>query len=86
MRGAGLYGSCAKGENTKDSDIDIWVKISNASELELARFSIDTTDYWQRTNNTINALLPPVYRGKHDDNGVYLKTAENHTEDKNPFT
>ncbi len=39
VRGVGMYGSCAKGENTKDSDIDIWVKISSTSELELARFS-----------------------------------------------
>jgi len=32
----GLYGSCAKGEDTEDSDIDLWIKVSNASEEKLA--------------------------------------------------
>ncbi len=36
VQSAGLYGSCAKGENTEDSDIDIWIKVSNASEEKLA--------------------------------------------------
>ena len=37
IRGAGIYGSCAKGENTEDSDIDIWVKIDKKDERELAK-------------------------------------------------
>jgi len=37
VRGAGIYGSCAKGENTEDSDIDIWVKIDKKDERELAK-------------------------------------------------
>jgi len=37
--GAGIYGSCAKGENTEDSDIDIWVKIDKRDEEELARLT-----------------------------------------------
>ena len=28
----GLYGSCAKGENTEDSDVDLWIRISEANE------------------------------------------------------
>ena len=36
VRSVGLYGSCAKGENTEDSDIDLWVRVSNVSEEKLA--------------------------------------------------
>ena len=36
VRSVGLYGSCAKGENTEDSDIDLWIKVSNVSEEKLA--------------------------------------------------
>jgi len=28
----GLYGSCAKGENTEDSDVDLWIRIGETSE------------------------------------------------------
>ena len=37
IRGAGIYGSCAKGENTEDSDMDIWVKIDIKDGEELAK-------------------------------------------------
>jgi len=36
VKSVGLYGSCAKGENTEDSDIDIWIRIKEANEEELA--------------------------------------------------
>ena len=39
VRGAGIYGSCAKGENTEDSDIDIWIKIDKTDEQELAKLT-----------------------------------------------
>lgn len=39
VAGAGIYGSCAKGENTEDSDIDIWVKIDKRDEEELAKLT-----------------------------------------------
>lgn len=32
IKSVGLYGSCAKGENTDDSDVDLWIKIGEASE------------------------------------------------------
>ena len=32
VRAAGLYGSCARGTNTSDSDIDVWVKVENADD------------------------------------------------------
>jgi len=39
VRGAGIYGSCAKGENTEDSDVDIWVKIDKRNEEDLAKLT-----------------------------------------------
>lgn len=39
VRSAGIYGSCTKGENTEDSDIDIWVKIDKRNEEELAKLT-----------------------------------------------
>lgn len=32
IRSVGLYGSCAKGENNDDSDVDLWIKIKETSE------------------------------------------------------
>ena len=37
VRGVGIYGSCTKGENTEDSDIDVWIKIDKTDERELAK-------------------------------------------------
>lgn len=36
VKSVGLYGSCANGENTEESDIDIWIRITRASEEEQA--------------------------------------------------
>jgi predicted nucleotidyltransferase/predicted DNA-binding transcriptional regulator len=36
IQAVGLYGSCVKGENTEDSDIDLWIKVSDVSEEKLA--------------------------------------------------
>lgn len=36
IKAVGLYGSCAKGENTEDSDIDLWVKVAKTSQEQLA--------------------------------------------------
>ena len=36
IQSVGLYGSCAKGENTDDSDVDLWIKITNVNEEKLA--------------------------------------------------
>jgi predicted nucleotidyltransferase len=33
---AGLYGSCARGENTEDSDVDLWVKVKDVEETRIA--------------------------------------------------
>jgi predicted nucleotidyltransferase len=32
----GLYGSCARGENTEDSDVDLWVRVKDVAESKLA--------------------------------------------------
>ncbi len=36
IKSVGLYGSCAKGENTEDSDIDLWIRIGETSEEKQA--------------------------------------------------
>jgi predicted nucleotidyltransferase len=39
VKGVGIYGSCAKGENSEDSDIDIWIKIDRTDEQRLAKMT-----------------------------------------------
>lgn len=39
VESVGLYGSCTKGENNTDSDIDIWIKIKATSDENLASLS-----------------------------------------------
>jgi len=41
VKGTGLYGSCVKGDNIEESDIDIWIKIETRNEEKLARFTSD---------------------------------------------
>lgn len=36
VEAVGLYGSCAKGENTDDSDVDLWIKIKSVSDEKAA--------------------------------------------------
>lgn len=36
VEAAGIYGSCAKGENTEDSDVDLWVKIKDVVDDKVA--------------------------------------------------
>jgi predicted nucleotidyltransferase len=36
VEAVGLYGSCAKGENTTESDVDLWIKIKEVSDEKLA--------------------------------------------------
>ncbi len=39
IEGVGLYGSCVKGTNIEDSDIDLWVKIKKVKEEELSKLT-----------------------------------------------
>jgi len=32
----GLYGSCARGENTEDSDVDLWVRVKDVDDTKIA--------------------------------------------------
>ena len=36
VESAGLYGSCAKGENTDESDVDLWIKVKDVSDEKAA--------------------------------------------------
>jgi predicted nucleotidyltransferase len=36
IKSVGLYGSCTKGENTEESDIDIWVKMDDVGDEKIA--------------------------------------------------
>ncbi|MEW6416866.1 MAG: nucleotidyltransferase domain-containing protein [Nitrospirota bacterium] len=36
IKSVGLYGSCAKGENNEDSDVDLWIMIGETSEEKQA--------------------------------------------------
>ncbi len=36
VEAAGLYGSCAKGENTDESDVDLWLKIKEVNDEKAA--------------------------------------------------
>ena len=39
VKGVGVYGSVAKGENTEDSDIDMWLLVSQSSHENLAKLT-----------------------------------------------
>ncbi len=41
VKSAGIYGSVAKGADTKESDIDIWIFIKKTSEERMARLSAE---------------------------------------------
>lgn len=49
VRAAGLYGSVVAGENTEDSDIDLWVLIRNTSDENIAKL----TNELKRKNGNI---------------------------------
>jgi len=51
VQAVGLYGSCAKGENIEDSDIDLWIKVSNVNEEKLASLT-------SRLNKEIKNIKP----------------------------
>lgn len=41
IKSVGLYGSCAKGENTEGSDVDLWIRIMEIDEEKLASLVSD---------------------------------------------
>jgi len=40
---AGLFGSCARGENKEESDVDLWVRIKDVKESEAASLTAALT-------------------------------------------
>lgn len=39
VKSAGIYGSCTKGRNSEDSDIDLWIWIEDSKVEELAKLT-----------------------------------------------
>ena len=38
---AGLYGSCAKGENNEESDVDVWIRLNEVEETKAAALTAE---------------------------------------------
>ncbi|MCP2520900.1 nucleotidyltransferase domain-containing protein [SCandidatus Aminicenantes bacterium Aminicenantia_JdfR_composite] len=53
IKGVGLYGSCVKGTNREDSDIDLWIKVEKVKEEELSKL----TNELKRKNERIKPLF-----------------------------
>lgn len=53
VQSVGLYGSCAKGENTEASDLDLWIRIKPTREADLARLTAEL----RRTMSGVNVLV-----------------------------
>ncbi|MBE0425450.1 MAG: nucleotidyltransferase domain-containing protein [Nitrospirae bacterium] len=45
----GLYGSCARDENTEDSDVDLWVRVKDVEESKIASL---TSEVNKKIKNT----------------------------------
>jgi len=41
VEAVGLFGSCTKGENTEDSDVDLWIKIKEVSDEKTASLTVE---------------------------------------------
>lgn len=41
VEAVGLYGSCAKGENTESSDVDIWLKIKEVGDTQVVSLTAE---------------------------------------------
>lgn len=51
VKSVGLYGSCSKGENTEESDIDIWVVVDDVGDEKIASLTSEI-------NKKINRAKP----------------------------
>jgi predicted nucleotidyltransferase len=56
IEAVGIYGSCAKGENTEKSDVDLWIKIKKAQEADVAFL---TTKLHSKVKNLKPLFLTP---------------------------
>jgi predicted nucleotidyltransferase len=41
VKAVGLYGSCSKGENTEDSDVDLWICLGETPESKKAALAVE---------------------------------------------
>lgn len=41
IKAIGLYGSCAKGVNTEDSDVDLWIRLKDVEEVKQASLTAE---------------------------------------------
>ncbi len=57
IKSVGLYGSCAKGENTEKSDMDIWLFIQDVRDEQIASLNTEI-------NNTIKNVQPIFFTQK----------------------
>jgi predicted nucleotidyltransferase len=53
VKAVGVYGSCARGANTESSDIDIWIRVTTATDKELAGLTSDVRRKLGRTSIVI---------------------------------
>jgi len=51
---AGLYGSCARGENNEQSDVDLWIRIKDVEETKAASL---TAEIGKKVKNSKLLLL-----------------------------
>lgn len=70
VEAAGLYGSCAKGENTDESDVDFWIKIKDVGDDKAASL---TTLMSKRVRNIKPLFLTTmkIEKMKKDDELFY---------------
>lgn len=47
IQGIGLYGSLTKGTNNEESDIDLWIKIKDTKQMELAKLSNELNKHYK---------------------------------------
>ena len=44
VKAVGLYGSCTKGNNTKSSDVDLWIKVGKVNDEKIAVLTKELRD------------------------------------------
>lgn len=70
VEAAGLYGSCTKGENTDESDVDLWIKVKNVSDEKVASL---TTQMNKKIRNVkpLFLTIKKIEKMKKDDELFY---------------
>lgn len=74
VEAVGLYGSCAKGENTEDSDVDIWLKIKDVGDTKIAPLTAEINNKI-RNANPLFLTTQKIEKMKKDDELFYHSLA-----------